>query len=613
MKYAQSRKGSEMFKNLSIKKRIVVFSFAITLVPLLILEIVLFVFIQNNAYKTIMNAAESYADQLAENYQTDLSELEQIAESIVDFTALSKYLNLDFSDRGEEFRYYLDNIHPFLHSCNNAYRGTKVKIYHNKEQIHNYSFEVNNNLDGYIERYFENNGKPLINGQWQSADVQYFTYHSALSYSIIAREKTAPYEISYMVTAHLNEEKLFSQIANEPVGERLIFVTDKDGFVLTSNQRDAVGMKLEDLGVPKELPLKANGEKGKLKIGTNQYYCISRSTPNLDIFYLVSSNLILTAQNNFLAAFIGVGAVLLCLSLLITIKVADSITAGIERLKEKMREVNLEQIHMLAVSETDQNTEDEIEQLNAVFSGMMSQIEKLINDVEMKESQLKDEEISRQKAEIMALQRQIDPHYVFNTLEAIRMNLIAKNDREDAEIVKLFAESFRRYVDMRADTVTLREEVEFVRKFIRIQNFRLCGKIAFTVNAQESLLNYRVLKLLIQPLVENAICHGIEPKDAKGSITMRVYENGRTLVVSVRDDGIGIPEDNLEEIEWAIATGSYRDPNKRSVGMCNVAQRLRFAYGSEAALEVLSDVGVGTESRLILPIDELEGGLCSEY
>ncbi len=194
------------------------------------------------------------------------------------------------------------------------------------------------------------------------------------------------------------------------------------------------------------------------------------------------------------------------------------------------------------------------------------------------------------------MQQQINPHYLFNTLESIRMKLILKNDREDANIVKLFAESFRRYIDMKNETSSLREEMSFIEKYIFIQNYRLEKKVNYELMASESTLSCMVPKLLIQPVVENAVIHGIEPKDGPGNITVTIARQGETIVIKVVDDGNGIEKEKLRELREHV----YGEENGGSIGLQNVYRRIRLIYGEKGNMFIESGEGTGTKVTLIL-------------
>ena len=145
-------------KNQSIRKKMIISCLVVTIVPLLILEIVFLTMMQRKNFKTIMDSASAYADQLEDNYQNELDKLERIAWTLANFSPLQGYLSMEFENKGEAFAYYKENIHPMLSSCNNVYAGTRVRIYHDREQIPNFSFELNNGLNEFVRQKFAYDG-----------------------------------------------------------------------------------------------------------------------------------------------------------------------------------------------------------------------------------------------------------------------------------------------------------------------------------------------------------------------------------------------------------------------------------------------------------------------
>ena len=175
-----------------------------------------------------------------------------------------------------------------------------------------------------------------------------------------------------------------------------------------------------------------NGEF--VAVDGEKYCCAYRETEDLMVLYLVSYDSIRLARRNPLILLLVSACMMMAVSLTVIVYVSRRITAGLYSLKRKVQNIDAEGIHVQTFSDREQESADEIEQLNAAFTSMMEEIRRLLNDAALREGRLKDEIITRQRAELSALQRQIDPHYLFNTLGAIRMSLILKGNQEDAKI-----------------------------------------------------------------------------------------------------------------------------------------------------------------------------------
>ena len=595
------------FRKQSIQKKMMISCLAVTLIPLLILEVVFACMMQKQTYNDVVNSAAAFADQLEDNYQSELDNMQIIAESLQNFTPVQVYLSSDFETDVDSYHYFVENLHPLLNSFNATNEEICVRIYHNEKQIPNFSYQMDHNLDELLKRHPET---LLVDaGVWIHDRMRLNTFETMDSYYRCVRETNWPNRILAIIAVHADEMMLYNQIANEPVESRTVFVMDKQGNILTSNRRDAVGRSVEEFATSDGRLLMEIPDGARIEVEKREYILLRRETEQLDIAYLLSYESIHTAQRVSLVILIIVGSILMVLASILILYTSKGITEGINRLKKKMLNIDRESIRTIASLHLQEKTEDEVAQLESVFTDMMGQIDTLMDRIQLQERRLKDEVITRQQAEIMALQRQIDPHYLFNTLESIRMKLLIKDDREDAEIVKLFAESFRRYVDARDEFVPLLEEVEFIRKYIMIQNYRLDNKITFVCDAEERLLQYKITKLLLQPLVENAVLHGMEEKTDGGRILLTIRKEEPYLVICVEDDGSGMDRMKLECLRATV----YSDQPERSVGMQNVYQRVRLVYGEDASVEIESTEGIGTKVQLLLPLTAFEDSTCFEY
>lgn len=595
------------FRKQSIQKKMMISCLAVTLIPLLILEVIFACMMQKQTYNDVVNSAAAFADQLEDNYQNELDNMQIIAESLQNFTPVQVYLSSDFETDVDSYHYFVENLHPLLSSFNATNEEICVRIYHNEKQIPNFSYQMDHNLDELLKRHPET---LLVDaGVWIHDRMRLNTFETMYSYYRCVRETNWPNRILAIIAVHADEMMLYNQIANEPVESRTVFVMDKQGNILTSNRRDAIGCSVEEYPTSDGRLLMEIPDGARVEVEEEAYILLRRETEQLDIAYLLSYESIHAAQRMSLAILIIVGSILMVLASILILYTSKGITEGINRLKKRMLNIDRESIRTIASLHLQEKTEDEVAQLENVFTDMMGQIDTLMDRIQLQERRLKDEVITRQQAEIMALQRQIDPHYLFNTLESIRMKLLIKDDREDAEIVKLFAESFRRYVDARDEFVPLLEEVEFIRKYIMIQNYRLDNKITFVCDAEERLLQYKITKLLLQPLVENAVLHGMEEKTDGGRILLTIRKEEPYLVICVEDDGSGMDRMKLECLRATV----YSDQPERSVGMQNVYQRVRLVYGEDASVEIESTEGIGTKVQLLLPLTAFEDSTCFEY
>lgn len=240
----------------------------------------------------------------------------------------------------------------------------------------------------------------------------------------------------------------------------------------------------------------------------------------------------------------------------------------------------------------------EIQEIEHRFSELLDSIADLNTQVQEKTEQIHQTELLRKDVEIQHLRSQINPHFLYNTLELIRSDAMAGRISQVSAITAAMGK-FYRYSIKGSPIVTLKEEMEHVKAYITIQQERFDGKIAVFYNISPEAEKLPVPKMILQPLVENAIVHGLEPANSGGILFIGAAIQEGKLIISVRDSGIGILPEKLEQLRRQLkAPATGRD----SVGISNVSQRIRLQYGDGGRFHIDSTPDDGTCISLELPI-----------
>lgn len=234
---------------------------------------------------------------------------------------------------------------------------------------------------------------------------------------------------------------------------------------------------------------------------------------------------------------------------------------------------------------------DEIGQLTEEFNRMTTNIKQLIENVYRAELQQK-------QAQLHALQTQINPHFLFNALETIRMRSVIKDEDETAQIIRNMAVIFRNSLVWEKDLVTLEEELELIECFLEIQKYRFEDKLSFDFQIDQEVLSYKIPKMCFLPLVENACIHGLESIRGKGLIKMQITRIGDMLTFQLWDNGIGIAPEKLS----AILSDLEQEEIGKHVGIKNVFIRLKFYYQNNFQFDIKSDTGIGTMVCISIPV-----------
>ena len=233
---------------------------------------------------------------------------------------------------------------------------------------------------------------------------------------------------------------------------------------------------------------------------------------------------------------------------------------------------------------------DDIGRLGRSYNAMISEIRNLIGLVYK-------EQHDKREAELHVLQEQIKPHFLYNTLETIRYMARKRGAADVEDMVVALTRLFRIGLSRGAETIALSDEIEHAGSYLFIQSTRYAGKFDYAIDVQDGILGRRVLRLIIQPLVENAIYHGIKEKRDRGFIRIAAKESGDTLVLSVEDDGAGMNEERQAALR-ARLSGERPSPGPtEGFGVYNVNERLRLSFGPAFGIRFQSAEGRGTKSR----------------
>lgn len=226
-------------------------------------------------------------------------------------------------------------------------------------------------------------------------------------------------------------------------------------------------------------------------------------------------------------------------------------------------------------------------------------------EAEIKEQNIQNEQ---QKMEFKMLASQINPHFLYNTLETIRMKAFTAGDKEVATAIKLLGKSMRYVLENTGmgDT-TLQAEIDHILTYLQIQQLRFGDRVNYvlTVEPGMQLAEYRVLPLLLQPIVENGIVHGLEARESNGTIWISIYVRENVVYVDISDNGCGMDEETLNTV-MAKVQDYTRKRRKSSIGLYNINRRIKLNYGEEYGLDIQSTPGEGTMVRVTIPVLKTE-------
>lgn len=452
------------------------------------------------------------------------------------------------------------------------------------------------------ERYHYNN-RNVPNGQWQDspeppADASLLQAYrgqvlwEAWSEDIIYLQR-ALYDIDtsqycgYLVfglnNGFLKEEYAKFEALNYG---RVIVLNERDEPLLyrSTHEQEEAAVRLAEIGDLSQTTMEGERYMASVEVSGNKRWKLVNLVALRDIT-APASLIRLWIAAAFLAAFIAAMA--------LTYIFSGYITSNLRMFVRSMKRVSegiFEQVQP-------PRGRDEIVVLAEKFNLMSDKIKDLIDKIYEEQAQKRQAEYRTLQFEFKALQAQINPHFLYNTLEAIQGLAIVRGEKEIGRMIFLLASLFEETVRTGSDFVPLREELAYISKYLEIQQMIYDGKLAVDYEIDETLLDCQVPKLILQPIVENAIMHGIEKKPGMGHIRIRCAQEGGIVVLQIEDNGIGMAPMVVERLTQI----GEEERESAHVGIRSVHKRVRILYGEVFGLTISSEEGKGTAICILLP------------
>lgn len=287
------------------------------------------------------------------------------------------------------------------------------------------------------------------------------------------------------------------------------------------------------------------------------------------------------------------------MSLLLTYWISLTITRPVEKLTRAANELSKGRFDLQIKVESN----DEIAFLAKTFDHMRVNINNLISEIQEKaqlEHELQQNKLLLQESQLISLQSQINPHFLFNTLNTLSKKAYLEGAEETSDMIVNVA-GLLRYSLKRLDrSVTLYEEVAVLTQYIDIQKARFTERLKVHMEVDEACLGVEIPGLTLQPIIENAVIHAVEPEEDGGSISFRITDHAERVRIEIEDDGPGMPEKKIHQIlagEQIVQSGGH----STGIGLSNVVKRLRLSYENEDVFEIHSELGHGTKVVINIP------------
>lgn len=576
------------YHELSLAKK-----FSLTSIGFFFLTIlVLTVLIQFLYEKSVLNiTSESYKEKfeiVSDNSQSILENSGKIAKVILTDEAIQNWFLQDSEESADQLKYkmqvekrldYLDALYPDKQyssiSVFDSY-GHMVNSNSIRSEASKYEQFFNIIKENYNVKWLDLYEVSL--GDYEKNGIGYIGYYRDYDSGLIKGYVLIEYQSPLLINN-------FAHIRYGETGSYLI--ADTDGNKKIENDQDVSGNISEEEYFQWAEDNKKGGKV--FRIDGKRYLVTASVIPTLDwlMIGLTPVNELTKAGKAMTQIIYVVGIIAALISTFFSLRVSHSVTKPLIYLTDTMKKFGKGDLSVRVPV----LYEDEIGILSEEFNKMSEQIRQLVDQVYR-------EQRAKRKSELAALQAQINPHFLYNTLNSVS-SLIKMNCPDEAFImIQAIGTFYRTSLSDGKTLIPLEQEITNIENYIKIQKVRYGNKIEYEIDIENEILQEWIVKLTLQPLIENSIYHGIKEMRGKGIIRIKGWKEKNKVFIQVSDNGLGIPEEKLEE----LFSKDYREKGS-AFGLFNIQQRLQIYFGKEYGLTVESKLSQGTKATVCIPVD----------
>lgn len=587
------------------KKIFYPFSF-LSLVLILLLTLVTSTITTNYMMKNTYENIKGLVYQTNYNIDTAVNAMMRIALNLSNDRDI--YVYFDGNDTGALASYKIQTkILQTVNYFGELYPYSDIDVYTENNRYTVSSNSQHDTLDytqfldkiGYWYRYLLNSDTDIVflkkytapglkdNTEKMAVVRKYYSNDEALQGFIVFSLNNSFFD-DLLNAKRFNDGKFQHAQIEKPDNLQFITVTDEDGNIIYSSNRD-----LQNFLKGREAEIKRLVAKKDytdlIRINGSNYFVTSASS-KITKLNVISFNSIESIKKDIIninRTIYGIVLLFILIMLVTSYFISKMITNPIKKLSGVMTKAEI--TNDVVYVNIERN--DEIGELSHSFNVMMK---KFVEN-----------QMLRKEAEISALQQQINPHFLYNTLGAINSISQVYGCEEITVISEKLADMFRYSINRDFhEFVRVQEEINHIENYLTIQQIRFGNKFEVKFEIDDELLNCRIIKFVLQPLVENAIYHGLEKKIDNGTLTIKAYRDGADMSFEIIDDGVGMSEDEIQKIYESINLKSNEKVEKKrgSIGLKNVHARVQLLYGDKYGIKIISSEGRGTTVKLVVPI-----------
>ena len=579
-----------MINNYSIKTKLFSIFFFAVLIPMLTSNLIIYNNISNNIIKEQKDEMKAIIQRVVLNLDRVMQDSISVSNQLYRSKVVDDFISMQYEDPiefYEGYMYMLDN--NFLRYYYNSQNEYSITIYTDNETISNSSDMVK--LTSKIKR--NKWYKDFINSNKKVNISSSYNEDGDIGISLVKKLDYFSYDNEKILKIDMNYNSILKEIISEynNFGVDIYICNDKH-ILFSNNELNSNKLKVSTIDeiIPKDILLEQEYE-----INGYNGICNIIVTAEKDIYNKIFNN------NKIKLIIICLLILNLLIPTIVILMVSYSITNRLSLLTLHLKKVKNGEFDTI-----DNNVgKDEIGSVMDNFNLMVVKIEDLIDVILKKDIEQKELELAKNRAELKALQSQINPHFMFNTLESIRMRSLIKGEEETAFIIENLAKLLRQSINWGEDNIKISDEIGFVNNYLAIQKYRFGDRLDFNVNILPICNNIRIPKLSILTFVENSCIHGMEGVAYNVQIGIDIIIEDDYLYICIADNGKGISVEKLNEIQHKINNCSFELINGgRGLGLLNVYMRLQRYSNNTMKFNIESNESYGTTIKIQLPVSE---------
>lgn len=582
--------------NFALKKKLFLLYLLCVLIPVTLLDGVLFANLLSKETKRQDNEMENVANAIQYDIAKTMDDAVFITKDYWLNQTVNDFLSTKYNSAYDFFKRYDDIENNSIIDVSLVGHNASLHLYADNNSIINGgkfgNFSLVRNQKWY--RYFRDSRRNLVVYPYAATTGEEGNVQSPVRYvSVIRRMDYYEPSCEKIMKLDLDYTSIENTILNSDSVYR-VYVCSGNTILFSNQGNTSKNGKFDML---------TNEEKQEVGYRKSmQFY-----TQQWDVYVLrQQSGVLLVLQNNLLFV-IGMITFSVLVPFIFMYLFNRSFTLRLKQLSTRLEGVSRSNDRLEEIC--DIRGRDEIGELMHDYNRMAARINDLIQVVYKRKLEEQEADIARQRAEVLALQSQINPHFLFNALESIRMHSILRHENETAEMICKLSLMMRSSVEWSQDVITVQEEIQFAEAYLQLQKYRFGRQLNYRIRVAPECGNLYLPKLTIVTFVENACVHGIEGKTSPGWIFLEAARTGDEITLEVEDTGVGMSEQALQNMRKSMDNASIDSLKAKGsrVGVINACIRIKAFCHDRSRFEVESEEGVGMTVTIHIPLDCAEG------